>query len=357
MKKYFILAISVLVCYLCTSCASSVKVDVTRPAEMELNGANSVSVLSFKPLTSNSIYYKPSRGDRITIFDFLGLAFDYVSEDEERCLYELKSRLEKKIVNANYLTLISSSIVEKEINQGKAVSSDVYLTGQVTRFDVSDEKKEEREKINGKYFSTYYYVRNVKFDFYCEVIDSKENKILGYKNFSYSKVSDSKKTKSELPSAYELLSYSIDYAVSDLIRALQPYTERKSLKLLSHKSEEMKNADKMVKNGLITDGGRAFLKIYQETGIYEAGYNAALLLEALGKYDSAESLMEKVAKNSGEKKAYRALADIRNEKRLSEKLQNQINLKDEKKNETEEDEWYSDFDSAPVYLNFDDIDW
>ncbi len=362
MKKIFIAIAAVCTVLFFTGCASTVKVDVTRPAELDLRGAKSVSVLSFKPSSSWSGSYSIRLGQRVSVFDFLTFFLDTPSSDEERCIYELKNQLEKRIMNSGYLTLISSNIVEKELDRGADVSADVYLVGQVTRFDVKDKADDRKTEKDGKYYYYTEYTREVNFDFYCQIIDSATSAILGYKKFSYTRDSFIEKRKSDLPSAYSIMESSISYAVNDLMRSLQPYTITKSLKLLKHKSEAMKNADTMVKNGLITDGGREFLKIYNSTGLFEAGYNAAILLEALGKYDSAEELMENVAKKSGEKKAYSALKDIRNEKQLNQKLMEQQALHDGKNSRSKEssdamDEWMSDFDEAPAQLNFDDIVW
>ncbi len=359
MKKILLVITAVCSVLFFAGCASTVRVDVTRPAELDLRGAKTVAVLPFRPVSSWSGSYSYRMGQRVSVLDFLSFVFESPSSDEERCLYELKNQLEKKILDSGYLTLISSNIVEKELDRGDAVSADVYLVGQVTRFDVVDREKERRSSKDGEVYYYKEYTREVNFDFYCQIIDSQSNTVLGYKKFAYSRSSYDEEKKSKLPSAYNIIESSISYAVSDLMRSLEPYKITKNIKLLSHKSEEMKNADKMVKSGLITEGGRTFLKIYNNTGIFEAGYNAALLLEALGKYDSAEELMEDVAKKSGEKKAYTALQDIRNEKQLNQKLLDQQALHDgeKKSRKTESDEWMSDFDDAPTKLNFDDIVW
>ncbi|MCR4734843.1 MAG: PDDEXK-like family protein [Treponema sp.] len=360
MKKNVFFIFTVILVLFLTGCASSVKVDVTRPAELDLGGAKSVSVLEFKPSAtwSGSNVYR--RGQKVSILDFFFGYWDTVSDDEEYCIYELKNSLEKKILESGYLTLISSNIVEKELNRGSKVSADVYLVGQITNFDVKDKEETTRhtDDDDNVYYTTEY-IREVKMEFYCEIIDSASNTIRGYKNFSYSNSSFREDKRSRLPSASSLMANSISYAVGDLMKALEPYTETKVLKLLSHKSEAMKNADKMVKNGLLSEGGRNFLKIYNSENLYEAGYNAAIILEALGKYNSAEELMEEVAKKFGEKKAYNALKDIRNEKKLYEKLQEQTLLHDgvEETEESREDAWMSDFDEAPAQLNFDDIVW
>ena len=104
------------------------------------------------------------------------------------------------------------------------------------------------------------------------------------------------------------------------------------------KNPNMKYANELVKNGQINLAKEEYLKIYNQTGQIEAGYNAARLMEAQGNYEEAEALMSEIFYISNNKKASRALNDIRYEIRAARKLENQIKAQEERKNqETEED--------------------
>ena len=68
-----------------------------------------------------------------------------------------------------------------------------------------------------------------------------------------------------------------------------------------------------------------FLKIYNDSGYFEAGYNAAMILMAMGQLNEAKSLINNVYENTGNIKALEALSDIENEIKQAKRLENQIN--------------------------------
>ena len=87
----------------------------------------------------------------------------------------------------------------------------------------------------------------------------------------------------------------------------------------------MKKADKLAKDGYLRDSYNIFLKIYNDTNYFEAGYNAAMILMAMGQLNESESLMNNVYENTGNIKALEALSDIENEINQAKRLEKQIN--------------------------------
>ena len=75
-----------------------------------------------------------------------------------------------------------------------------------------------------------------------------------------------------------------------------------------------------------------YLKVYKQTGLLEAGFNAARLMEAQGNYEEAEKIMFEIYRNSANKKGYSALNDIRYEIRAAKKLQAQMEQREEREN-------------------------
>ncbi|MCR4735291.1 MAG: hypothetical protein K5829_09850 [Treponema sp.] len=271
------------------SCASTIKVDFDRPAELNIIGS-SISI------SSSNNYYG--------------------SSTESQCFEALSGYVTKSIVEGGYLTYIDSNGTKE---------ADYYISWSGIHLSSKDYSRSYSYKDSKGYTHTSVtYYREVFFDFDCKVTDTKNNKVVAYKNFSYSP-RDSSDESSDLLSSYKILSSSIKNAAFEVVKLIQPYTVTKKIKLLSHSDKAMKNANQMVKSGLIVEGGREYLRMYREDNYFEAGYNAALLFEALGKYDSAEILMEDVVSRSNDKKAYKVLQDIRNEKELNHQFQQQTN--------------------------------
>ena len=64
-----------------------------------------------------------------------------------------------------------------------------------------------------------------------------------------------------------------------------------------------------------------FLVVYREDGIFESGYNAAALLEAMQRFDEAKTLAEELAEKYGTRKVQRLLDDINYEIEMAEKFE------------------------------------
>ena len=76
------------------------------------------------------------------------------------------------------------------------------------------------------------------------------------------------------------------------------------------------------------DGYKEFLEIYNSTGMYEAGYNAAIILVAQERYEEASELMSDVYRTSGNLKARDAIKEIQFEIQSRDKLQKQTETRE-----------------------------
>ena len=92
--------------------------------------------------------------------------------------------------------------------------------------------------------------------------------------------------------------------------------------------QRFKSAEKLADNALIKDSINAFTNIYEETDLMEAGYNAAILQEALGNLSVAEKMMMEVYERHPDSKVVKGLSDIRYEIGQAERLNKQISSSD-----------------------------
>lgn len=329
-KSCLILIVSAVV-LLATSCATSISVDVTRPAELDLNGAKSISVLPFKPSPYYG-HYDPYRGYRISILDFF-FGFDRATPDERELLHHLQSEIEEGLYNSKYLKLISSTATRSAIENGTTIPADVYLTGEVIYFDVDDDKRQRRVKLPKKneddeqlYVMEDYWTRKVRMEFRYQIVDSSTNEIISFRTVNFSD-SDTADHRRDLNSPYSMLRWEMNSTARKILKEIQPYEVTKDISLLSYKKHPgFEYADDLASDGLIEESYNKFYDIYMQEGIFEAGYNAAMLLEVQGRLDDAHDLMESLldkGDSKQRKKAMNALSDIRNEIQQAEKLEKQ----------------------------------
>ena len=82
----------------------------------------------------------------------------------------------------------------------------------------------------------------------------------------------------------------------------------------------MEYADKLVKDGNLTLAYNEFIEVYENTNMFEAGYNAACILEAQEKYEVAQDFLLDLYNRTGNTKALELLKDVRYEIRQRDKL-------------------------------------
>lgn len=334
-KNRIYISIISLAILLITSCATSINVRVLRPAELDLNGAKTISVLPIKPYE----YYdlrELSRGEDILIGVFFQI-FDRVGPDEKRCIDKLQYEIESGLMDSPYIDLVSSSAVSAALKRGTSNPSDVYLTGEVVNFDIYDERIERRVKVKdgdgdrkAEYDYVHEYCRNVKMYVRYQIVDSASGKIISYNKVEMRNSSGYYSHSRDLPSAYSLLEYDLKRAARKILQELQPYSVTKSITLLKDKTKnpDFKYADKLAKDGYVKESYEAFTNLYKATEMMEAGYNAAILLEAMGNLTEAEELMMKLYKKFPVQEVKAGLYDIQNEIKQAKKLKTQTETSD-----------------------------
>ena len=318
------------------SCATTVNVNLTRPAQLDLNGARTIAVLPFKPC----YYYKEyetSLGTEILVNTFYQI-FKIKDPDEQLVIDALYSQIEHGLVNSPYIKLVSSDSVEKALRKGTLNPADVYLTGEVSYFSINDRKYDERKLIRAasgsrpaEYQIVHYWRREVDFHFRYQIVDSGSEKVIASNEYRCSNSSYRYESKGDLPSAYSIIDSYIRTCSRKILQELQPYTVTKSITLLESKTkdkalkERMKAADELADNSKIAQASEEFSKIYKETGLVEAGYNAAILQEAMGNLTKAEKMMTDLYQACPDSRVAKGLADIQYEINQANRLKKQIN--------------------------------
>lgn len=330
---------------LLTSCATTLNVQVTRPAKYNLNGAKTISVLPFNESKYDPLKYYYD-GERETSFsDFYG-SYAQVVHIEEKIINEIKNGLESGLKYSPYLTLIDSYQVQNALKYSRSCPADVYIVGDIVTFKVTDKELKIKKELppesyddpdldfgpntikspDNKYYYKFLYNRTVQLIFNYQIIDSKNGQAIGYDTKRFEETSGNYESMEDLPDIYRSISYEIDTFIEDLLKGVQPYTVNKSITLLKDdtKNPLMERADKLAKDGYLKESYNEFSQVYAQTKQMEAGYNAAMILMAMGDLNKAETLMTEVYSVSGSRKALDGLYDIRSEIKQAERLKNQI---------------------------------
>ena len=118
------------------------------------------------------------------------------------------------------------------------------------------------------------------------------------------------------------------------MKKIAPYTVHREISMMKDKSKNtnMKLANEFIKNGQINIAKEEYLKVYNQTGLLEAGYTVYGGVNAPYIYEEAEKIMLEIYQKTANKKAFNALNDIRYEIRAAKKLQAQMEQREEREN-------------------------
>ena len=312
-------------CGMFFSCASNLRTSVTRPAQFDLKGADTIAVLPFR---TSGAYNIDSNGFLISDIIYFMSAVNQHAEPAEK---EIASYLTKSLVSelsgSDYLTLVGSAKVEQALRAAKVPPVDVYITGEITRFSHrTTEDIETKEVEEGKFKVIVRYRRTVDLEVLYQIIDSRTNKVLASRTRSCHGSSLRERHKSSLPSPLSIIRADLDGMVSGMIKEMQPYEEYVSIKFLGGNSRDvrMRLAKEYVRLEELGQALELYELVYDEQGIFEAGYNAALIYQARGELYTARERMSGLFDVTGDRRASRALSNLEYEIAQSERLSRQI---------------------------------
>ncbi|MCR4789599.1 MAG: hypothetical protein K5839_00810, partial [Treponemataceae bacterium] len=301
---------------LLTGCATTLSYTVERPAELDLNGANTISVLPFTVERGNDPYY---------FLGFIRIARPPVYDSKQIFANKLTDQIVTKLYDADYLQVIDSKAVESAIRNSREIPCDVYLTGYLSNWENNIES-ETRTNDDG---STYYvYRRDVKVTITYQIIDAATNEMISYKTKNMSASSSTYSSRDSIPAPESVLNYQINDFVSKLMKELQPYTVNVYVTLMDdpNKDEGFKTAQKLAKEGQLEIAKEDFIHMY-ENGSNEAGFNAAMILQTQGDLQGALNLLNNLSASFPDKKVFSAIRSIENEMQYARTLQAQKDAK------------------------------
>lgn len=313
-KKLFRSFGGLLICIplLLTSCATSVSFPVERPAEIDSRGATSIAIIPFSSGNMEPFYYNHNTDTKTIV--------NYIQE-----------QFQQRILRSGFFSLISSQGLPNK-SSSSSTFSDLRIQGNIYNF--SNKVKKIPIETEDKKKKLYLYKREVSLSVKYELVYSKTNEILYSTTQHIEEESSEYASSREVPSCFTLISSDLSGRINTITKKLMPYTTTRHLSLLKYKTkdpeikEAMDTAHKLTKQGLYPLAQSAFMNMYQQQGIFEAGYNAALLLEATGQLETAEQLMLQLFVATNNKKAEKALKELQKEIRYAQRLQYQKNARE-----------------------------
>ncbi|ULQ59484.1 hypothetical protein K7I13_13570 [Brucepastera parasyntrophica] len=311
------------------SCATSVRVQVTKPPLTDMSGVQRIAVAPF-----DLAYNKTDSGQLNTVYQrFFSPANKYNTRLEEQAAQALTTAVTDKLLASNAFVVISQDQLARAGNTqgGYASVVDAYLTGEINLLSARTlENVSEVSSSNDSLTKIYTAERVVTLDFTYRFIRADNGRIISQVTKSGT-ASDRKEdtdilnVRTSLMSELDLVRMIINDELALFSREIAPWTavEHRYFEKDKTKDPRMKEADTLVKNGSYADAREIFSEVYAENGNFAAGYNAALLTELLGNTGGAIALMQDLYTSTGDSKAKSELD------RMTESLKDEETLRRE----------------------------
>ena len=199
------------------------------------------------------------------------------------------------------------------IDKRKADQADYLIGGGITSFDTDiDREKKDNQK---------YYTKEVFVSICYQLIDAKTKEVLYTEERYISRKATG--TGSE-PHAIAVVSDDIDMLAKQIVDITRPHevkvTER--IYLAETKNKDFKTACKLAKKSeTFGKAQELFAKVYADEGIYQAGYNSAVLLFLNRDFEKALEEMHAIEEKFHTKEAEKALERIQKEIEYQQKSQ------------------------------------
>ena len=326
MKKQILLSILCAVVILLTGCQTEVDTKVERPAVLDVKDSTTVAVMPFKGTTEMAKILDDGTYNVKLYRNIDGLTSNPLKlDDEERIASAMTEALINNFEKTGRFSIVSSRLVSHAMAEKTKVPADLVVTGGLTYFGTAlqNEQRQSTDKKGGNVRRTTYYWRDITLTIMYSVYETKTNTLLDNREVKYTLSSDPTPERVFVPEAADMAINQVKELSRLIVKDFIPYTEEVALTLLFHKDTTMKTASTNAQLGKIDLAIEQFQRIYDNKGYFEAGYNTAVLLQALGKPEEAYKRMSEVYARFNNDKAKRALVILEQEIASKNKLQTQ----------------------------------
>ncbi|MGM0432075.1 MAG: DUF6340 family protein, partial [Spirochaetota bacterium] len=338
--------LALLAAVMLSGCATTVAFDVLKPAQVNMSDYRKLAVLEYEPYELSDEYYA---GKLIVEFLFgtseirtSGYRFNL---DEDIAEYMTEQTI-RTLSDTGYFTIVTPDRVQHHqgYSSGSMVSNrvlseqlgvDAVLVGTILDMDYDERvenrnvtiKNDDGDSVPGV---ESYFVQQVEMQVNYNVIDVDTGNVIASK---YLSGNNSRRTKIEPEEADDFRAPQLETLYRAIIRDFQPeisrqlapYYEREYRRLKEEKgNDKFEAAEKLIKSSQYKKALDLYLELWYDSEILAAGYNAAILYEVMGQYDSALSLMKEVHDTTGNPDAYQQYLRLQQVSREADEAKQQL---------------------------------
>jgi hypothetical protein len=329
---------------LLAGCATSVKMEITRPAEVNMAGAKRVAVMDFGI---------PPEDDKARTYDELwALALAkllHIQPSRQPTLVEkvaqyTTERMIDTLAKTNYFEVINPGDISQAIIAsgrsnpnpimiGQLVGAQAIIVGDITRLVKESEQVSKSEKVKDKktgketQTTVLYLKRELSLKLTYRAVNTTTGAIMATKTLGDSNTREIRYAdRANLEPEEEVFRKMIDEMLPKIAKQIAPYKETvyRGLMKDERKDPQMEKADEFVKNSIYDSALRIYLDVWKASKNPAAGVNAGIMYEVLGDLDSALATVKEVVDATANKTAMGEYKRLLQEKKSQEELLQQL---------------------------------
>jgi hypothetical protein len=304
-KKLTFFGLSLLILSVYTSCGTTISIRTEKPPYLDMQGVEKITVMPFEFTYKKSVGFDIIDSLLSTFFTMLlgGGSNSAKTEADQNIADYINEAIKKMIVKETALVLID----QKELLRSDAANYssviDIYIAGQISKYRTVDHlTKVNITNSKGEKNTVTRTDRSVTLEFTYRIVRVSDGFVL--KEFEAQETESSSEGGNEVPkyleSSYALATKIIDKKIDKLPHYFAPWIlyERRELMKDEAKDKRMKEAKRHAEKGNYNHALEIYHTVYMETGNTSAGYNAAIMAEALGNTGDAIEIMKKLVDNA-----------------------------------------------------------
>lgn len=332
-KRMIMLAAAVcLLALLVSGCSTTVAFNVLKPAEVNMSEYRSLAVFDFEPYEMNKEIFA-SKLILSLLFDdqqitTTGYRYDL---DDEIAEY-MTDRTIRALSNTDYFTIASAGKLDpfQNLTANALVSNkDLYgslgieavVVGEIEDMDYNeyvDENEKEVWNAETEVYDTVveaYFIQEVELGVSYKVVDMVNNRII-----ATDYLSGSDRTRTYIEDADDFDAPALEPMYKNIVRSfetsikrkLAPYYVREYRNIMKDDWNDPRSetAEQYIKDEMYKPALDLYLEMWYDKKNISAGFNAAIVYEVMGQFDSAISIMKDVYDATGSRDASQEYARL-----------------------------------------------
>jgi hypothetical protein len=329
---------------LLAGCATTIRMEIMRPAEVNMAGARRVAVMDFGIPPENDRAWTWDELWALALAKMLNLETARKATLVEKLAQYTTETMIGTLANTRYFEVVNPGDISRAVISsgkrnpnpimiGQLVGAQAIIVGDITTFVNQTEQFTRAEKVKDKTTgketeTTVLYVRRtLALKLTYRAVNTATGAIMATKTLEDSNKREIRYAdRGSLEPEEGVFRGMIDAMLPKIAKQIAPYKETVYRGLMKDetKDPQMEKADEFVKNNVYDSALRVYLEVWKRSRNPAAGVNAGIMYEVLGDLDSALAMVKEVVDATVNRKAMGEYNRLLKEKRDQEELRRQL---------------------------------